>query len=92
MGFGCIIRRGENGISKNCGNKKNKGDFIMELLKMDNLKESHKKFIDKHLREFNDIEKANELIKFFSRSDVPSNWAVTVIDGYLGELNAILNG
>ncbi len=63
----------------------------MELLSMDNLREGHKKLVMQHLGEFNNIGKANELIKFFSRHDLPKYWYEWIEGGYMTELNSILN-
>ncbi len=62
----------------------------MELLSMDNLRESNKNFVRQYLREFGDIEKANKLIKLFSRPDLPKDYGTFILDGWLDELNKIL--
>ena len=61
------------------------------LLNIDNLKRSNKKFVLQHLGEFNDIEKTNELIRFFSRPDLPRTWIEFISEGLNDELTKILN-
>ena len=64
----------------------------MELLSMENLKENNKNFVKGFLREYGDIEKANELILFFGKPEFKElkTWPEVLEAGYIDELNEIL--
>ena len=55
----------------------------MELLNMDNLKESNQNFIKNYLDEYGDIGRANRLIEFFNRPDFPKDYGTLILDGWL---------
>lgn len=64
----------------------------MELLNMDNLKESNQNFIKNYLDEYGDIGRANRLIEFFNRPDFPKDYGTLILDGWLDEMNSIMWG
>lgn len=63
----------------------------MELLSMDRVSNSNKKMVLRCFKEDGNTGRANKLIAFFSWKDKPSNYGDFILNGFLDELNEILN-